>query len=99
MHLLRAMKVAWPGDVVQEMSAEGDPKSNGDASSSVYVIKGHDRWIKVAVELASAVAHNLLTCVVPYATSVHRRFSVGQDGKRAFARICEDGQVLLGTAR
>ena len=54
-HLLRAVKLAWPGDVVEEMSAEGEPKSNGAASSSVYVIKGHVRRIKVAVALASAV--------------------------------------------
>ena len=31
-------------------------------------------------------AHHLLTCVVPYATSVHRRFSVGQDGKRELSQ-------------
>ena len=26
---LRAVKLAWTGDVVQETSAEGDPQSNG----------------------------------------------------------------------
>ena len=27
--LLRAVKLAWTGDAVQETSAEGDPQSNG----------------------------------------------------------------------
>ena len=33
---LRAVKLAWTGDV----SAEGDPQSNGAAESSVNVVKG-----------------------------------------------------------
>ena len=37
--LLRAVKLAWTGDVVQETSAEGDPQSNGAAESSVNVVK------------------------------------------------------------
>ena len=36
-------------------SAEGDPQSNGAAESSVNVVKGHVRWIKLAVESASSV--------------------------------------------
>ena len=32
--LLRAVKLAWASDVVQETSAEGDPQSNGAAESS-----------------------------------------------------------------
>ena len=48
--LLRAVKLAWTGDVVQETSAEGDPQSNGAAESSVNVVKGHFRSIKLAVE-------------------------------------------------
>ena len=51
--LLRAVKLAWTGDVVQETSAEGDPQSNGAAESSVNVVKGHVRSIKLAVESAS----------------------------------------------
>ena len=35
---LRAVKLAWTGDVVQETSAEGDPQSNGAAESSVNVV-------------------------------------------------------------
>ena len=49
--LLRAVKLAWTGDVVQETSAEGDPQSNSAAESSVNVVKGHVRWIKLAVEV------------------------------------------------
>ena len=44
--LLRAVKLVWTGDVVQETSAEGDPQSNGAAESSVNVVKGHARSIK-----------------------------------------------------
>ena len=46
--LLRAVKLAWTGDVVQETSAECDPQSNGAAESSVNVVKGHVRSIKLA---------------------------------------------------
>ena len=34
--------------MVQETSAEGDPQSNGAAESSVNVVKGHVRSIKLA---------------------------------------------------
>ena len=53
--LLRAAKLAWTGDVVQETSAEGDPQSNGAAESSVNVVNGHVRSIKLAVQSASGV--------------------------------------------
>ena len=36
--LLRAVELAWTGDVVQETSAEGDLQSNGAAESSVNVV-------------------------------------------------------------
>ena len=88
--LLRAVKLAWTGDVVQETSAEGDPQSNGAAESSVNVVKGHVRSTKLAVESASSVEvsadHDLFTWLVPYAASMHRRFAVGRDGKTAYER-------------
>ena len=88
--LLRAVKLAWTGYVVQETSAEGDPQPNGAAESSVNVVKGHVRSIKLAVESASGVEvpanRDLLTWLVSYATSMRRRFSVGRDGKTAFER-------------
>ena len=51
--LLRAVKLAWTGDVVRETSAEGDPQSNVPAESSVSVVKGSVRSVKLAVESAS----------------------------------------------
>ena len=88
--LLRAVKLAWTGDMVQETSAEGDPQANGAAESSVNVVKGNVRSIKLAVESASGVEvpadHDRLTWLVSYATSLHRRFSVGRDGKTAHKR-------------
>ena len=52
--------------------------------------KGHVRSIKLAVESASSVEvpadHDLLTWLVPYAASMHRRFAVGRDGKTAYER-------------
>ena len=51
--LPRAVMLARTSDVVQETSAEGDPQSNGAAESSVNVVKGHVRSIKLAVESAS----------------------------------------------
>ena len=87
---LRAVKLAWTGDVVQETSTEGDPQSNGVAESSVNVVQGHVRSIKLAVESACGeevlADHGLLTWLVSYATRVHRRFSVGRDGKTAYER-------------
>ena len=88
--LLRVVKLAWTGDVVQETSAEGDPRSNGAAESSVNVVKGHVRSIKLAVESASSVEvpadHDVLAWLVPYATSMRRRFVVGRDDKTAYER-------------
>ena len=87
---LRAVKLAWTDAVVQETSAEGDPQSDGAAESSVNVVKGHVRSIKLAVESASSVEvladHDLLTLFVPCAASMHRRFAVGRDGKTAYER-------------
>ena len=92
--LLRAVKLAWTGDVVQETSAEGDPQSNGAAASSANVVKGHVRSIKLAVESASSVEvpadHDLLTWLVPYAASMHRRFAVGPRDTLIF-----EGQVAV----
>ena len=70
------MKLAWPGDAVQETSAASDPQSKGDAASSVNGVEGHVRSIKLAVESAAGVEvpadHDLLSWLVPQATSVHR---------------------------
>ena len=71
------MKLAWTGDVVQETSAEGDPQANGAAESSANVVKGHVRSSKLAVVSASSAEvpadHDLLTWLVPYPASMHRR--------------------------
>ena len=89
-HYSERVKPAWTGDVVQETSAEGDPQSNGAAESSVNVVQGHVRSIKLAVEFASSVEvpadHDLLTWLVPCAASMHRWFAVGRDGKTAYER-------------
>ena len=73
--LLRAVRLAWTGGVVQETSAEGDPQSNGAAESSGSVVKRHVRSIKMAVESASSVKvtadHDLLKWLVPCAASMH----------------------------
>ena len=96
--LLKAVKLAWTGDVVQETSAEGDQQSDGAAESSVNVVKGHVRSIKLAVESALGLEvpadHDLLTWLLPYATSMHRRFVVGRDGKTTYERNVERRAVL-----
>ena len=78
---LRAVKLAWTFDVVQKTSAEGDPRSNGAAESSVNVVKGHVRSIKLAVESDSSVElpaeHDLLTWLVPDAASMHAPSACG----------------------
>ena len=86
-----AVMLAWTGDVVQETSAEGDPQSNNAAESSVNVVKGHVRSIKLAVEL---------TWLVSYVTSMHRRCSVGGDGKTVCERnVGREGVHPFGTVR
>ena len=76
--------------MVQETSTEAYPQSNGAAESSVHVVQGHARSIKLAVDSASSVQlqadHDLLTWLVPYAASMHRRFAVGRDGMTAYER-------------
>ena len=95
--LLRTVKLVWTGDVVQETSAEGDPQSNGAAVSSVNVVKGNVRSIKLAVESASGVEvpadHDMLTWLVSCVTSMHPRFSVGRDGKTGYERYVGRGAV------
>ena len=94
--LLRAVKLAWSGDVVQEKSAEGDPQTNCAAEISVNVVQGHVRSVRLVVESASGVevGHDLLTWLVPYAASVHLRFAVGRDGKTAYERSVGRRSVL-----
>ena len=69
--LFRTVTLARTGDIVQE--------------TSVNVVKRHIRPSKLAVKSPSGVEmpadHDLLTWLVPHATSMHRRLSVGRDGK------------------
>ena len=91
--LLRAVKLAWTGDAVQDTSAEGDPQSNGAAESSVNVVNGHVRSIKLVVESASGVEvpadYDLLTWLVPYAASMHRRFAVVETARQRMNEMWE----------
>ena len=66
--------------MVQETSTEGDPQSNGAAESSVNVVKGYVRSIKLAVGSASGVEVPTDHDLSPACTTV---FSVGRDGKTA----------------
>ena len=45
--LLRAVKLAWTGDAVQETSAEGEPNPKGAAESSVNVVTRTCQMIKL----------------------------------------------------
>ena len=96
--LLRAVKLAWTGDVVQETSAEGDPQSNAAAESSVNVVKAHVRSIKLKAQAASSVEvpadHDLLTWLVPYAASMHRRFAVGRETARQHTNEMWEGALF-----
>ena len=47
--LLRAVKLAWTGEPVQETSAEGDPQSNCAAENSVHVVKSNWQWSQLRV--------------------------------------------------
>ena len=83
--------VAPGGDILamrcKKRPLKGDPQSNGAAESSVNVVKGYVRSIKLAVESALSVEVtadcNFLTWLV---ASMHRRFAVGRDGKTAYER-------------
>ena len=85
----------------QETAAEGDPQSNGAAESSVHVVTGNARPIRLAVESASGVEvsadRDLFTWAMLYVTSLHRRFAVARDGKTAHERsvgLWEGAQLL-----
>ena len=68
---LRPVELAWTGDIVQETSADGDPQSNGAAESAVNVViracEADQAGRRVPAD------HDLLTWLVPQATSMHRR--------------------------
>ena len=102
--LLRAVKLAWAGDVVQETSAKGDPQTNGAAESSLNFVKGHVRSIKLAVESASGVEvpadHYLLTWLVSYATSMQSSVFSGSRRKDGIRKKCGKARCSpLGTVR
>ena len=75
--LLRAVKLAWTDDVVQETSAEGDPQSNGAAESSVNVVKGHVR--SICFECGSATEPRLVDVAL---CRMHRACTVGLQSRR-----------------
>ena len=89
--LLRAVRGRWTGEVVPEVSAVGDPQSNGAAESAVNVAKGRIRTAKGALEEAAKVKipddHDLLSWLVTFSVGVHRRFAVGRDGRTPYERI------------
>ena len=96
--LLRAVKLAWTGDVVQETSAEGDPQSNGAAESSPNVAKRACQIDQtgrgVSFEVEVPADHDLLMWLVPCPASMHRRFAVGRDSKTAYERNVEGALFL-----
>ena len=81
---------AFHSCTAQETAAEGDPQSNGAEESSVHVVTGNARPIRLAVEFASGVEvpadRHLSTWATLYVTSLHRRFAVARDGKTAHER-------------
>ena len=82
---------------MQETSAEGDPQSNGVAESSVNVVKGNVRSIKLGVESASGVEVPVdLACAVcnQHAPSVFG-WSRRQDSMRE--KFGETHRSFLGT--
>ena len=83
--LLRAVKLAWTGDVVQETSAESDPQSNGSAESSVNVVTGH-------VDQAGGGV-----CLMPPACIVG--FQWVETARQYTKEMWEGALFLLGTVR
>ena len=73
--------------------AEGDPQSNGAAESSVNVVKRQVKSIKLAAEPASVADmpadRDLLTLLVPYATSMHFGFRLVEMGRQNMKEMWE----------
>ena len=88
---LRLVARRWDGEVVPDSSAEGDPRSNGAAENAVRITKGLVRTAKDALEEHVGKPlpqdHGLITWMVPYVASMHRRCAVGPDGRTASERV------------
>ena len=81
---------AFHSCTAQETAADGDQQSNIAAESSVHVVTGNARPIRLAVESASGVEvsadRDLFTWAMLYVTSLHRRFAVVRVGKTSHER-------------
>ena len=82
---LRELRRRWPGEVVPEEAATGDPQSNGAAENGVKLLKGRVRTLKDALEfnLGAAIpaTSGLMSLLVRQAASTYRHFAVGSDGR------------------
>ena len=87
---LRGVRLRWTGEVVPTHSPEGEPQSNGAAEVGVQLLKGHVRTVLDQLRVASGSelgdSHPIIAWSVGYATAMHRRFKVGEDGKTAYER-------------
>ena len=82
---LRELRRRWPGEVVPEEAATGDPQSNGAAENGVKLLKGRVRTLKDALEFnigaAIPATSGLMSLLVRQAASTYRHFAVGSDGR------------------
>ena len=88
----------FPGEVIEEVTAEGDSQSNGNAEGGINIMKGHVRTIKLDLEMKLKTIipedHNLMTWLVKYASQSYNRFHMGQDGRSPNERVL--GRKILG---
>ena len=88
---LRAVRRALMGEVVFENSPVGDPQGNGAAERGVQTVKDFSRTLRDALEFnlkGTAIAPECpaMSWLVTHAATVHRRYSVGADGRTAYQR-------------
>ena len=89
--LINVVKLRWHGEVVPEVTPEGDPASAGNAEGGVGLLKAHTRSLKYALEQNLGVqvpdTHNILTWLVYYACQSYNRFRTGSDGRTPRERV------------
>ena len=87
---LQALRRALMGEVVFERSPVGDAQSHGAVERAVQTMQGFARTIRDAVEYRLQVKVNpenpLMSWLVNHAVGIHRRYSIGADGRTAYQR-------------
>ena len=89
--LLAAVKRRWDGEVVPQNSPPGESQSNGAAEKAVQTTKEVLRSVKFGLEFNLQCKipddHPLMSWMINYAVSCHRRYALKHSGTTAFENV------------